>query len=114
MKRILFYCQHVLGMGHLMRSVALVRELAQAFEVCFLNGGELIPGLTFPPSVEVVHLPPIKSDESFARLESVSGQGLEEVKRARAVQTLATYERWQPDIVVIELYPFGRKKFSFE
>jgi predicted glycosyltransferase len=114
MKRILFYCQHVLGMGHFMRSAALVEGLAEHFQICFLNGGEIIPGFAFPPQVEVVNLPPIKSDESFGQLASASGEDFEEVKQQRIAQILATFERWQPDIVIIELYPFGRKKFSFE
>lgn len=114
MKRLLFYCQHVLGMGHFMRSAALVQGLAQEFQICFLNGGEIIPGFSFPPGVEVVNLPAIKSDEAFAQIESADGEDLAVVKQRRVAQILATFERWQPDVVVIELYPFGRKKFSFE
>ena len=44
MKRALFYCQHVLGMGHLVRSLELVRSLC-GFHVTLLNGGESVEGL---------------------------------------------------------------------
>ncbi|PHM08684.1 glycosyl transferase, partial [Nostoc sp. 'Peltigera malacea cyanobiont' DB3992] len=44
MKRIMFYCQHILGMGHLVRSREIVRGLTKDFQVCFINGGEIIQG----------------------------------------------------------------------
>lgn len=111
---LLFYCQHVLGMGHLMRSRALVEGLVDRFHVCFLNGGELIPGFTFPSSVEVINLPPLKADAAFTGIHSAAGQSLEEIKAARTNLILATYARLQPEILVVELFPFGRKKFAFE
>ena len=114
MKKLLFYCQHVLGMGHLMRSKALVEGLLEEFSVCFLNGGELIPGFEFPPAVEVVNLPPLKSDANFMGIQAVNGQNLHEIKAARTALLLETYERIQPDLLVLELFPFGRKKFGFE
>lgn len=46
-KRVLIYCQHVLGMGHLVRSLEIVRALTD-WEVTFLNGGDLCPGMGFP------------------------------------------------------------------
>jgi len=39
--RLLFYCQHSLGMGHLIRSFSIADGLAKHFEVVFLNGGPL-------------------------------------------------------------------------
>lgn len=111
---LLFYCQHVLGMGHLMRSRALVEGLVDRFHVCFLNGGELIPGFTFPSSVEVINLPPLKADAAFTGIHSAAGQSLEEIKAARTALILESYARLQPEILVVELFPFGRKKFAFE
>lgn len=113
MKKVLFYCQHVLGMGHFMRSMALIRGLKE-FRVCFLNGGEMIPGFEFPDSVEVVNLPPLKSDTAFKEIQTVDGQSLAETQQARVRSLLAEFERFQPDAVIIELFPFGRKKFAFE
>ncbi|MEZ4861136.1 MAG: glycosyltransferase [Caldilineaceae bacterium] len=114
MKTLLFYCQHVLGMGHLMRSKALVEGLVGDFKVAFLNGGELIPGVEFPDEVEVINLPPLKSDAAFTGIQAVDGQSLAQTKRVRADLLLESYTRLQPDALVIELFPFGRKKFAFE
>jgi predicted glycosyltransferase len=94
------------------------RELVRAlrdFEVCFVNGGEMVAGLEMPPEVEVVNLPALKSDAEFQQLQGGgSGFDLAEVKAQRTQLLLATYQRLQPDIVVIELFPFGRRKFDFE
>lgn len=114
MQTLLFYCQHVLGMGHLMRSKALVEGLVDDFAVTFLNGGELIPGFTFPSQVEVINLPPLTSDAAFTSIQAGVGQRLEEIMSARANLLMETYTRLQPDLLVIELFPFGRKKFAFE
>ena len=111
---LLFYCQHVLGMGHLMRSRALVEGLCNDFQITFLNGGELIPGFAFPPAVAVINLPPLKADAAFTALAAVGGEQLGTTKAIRAALLLDTYARLQPDLLVIELFPFGRKKFAFE
>ena len=113
-KKVLFYCQHVLGMGHLIRSMEIVHGLKD-FEVCFLNGGEIVPGFEFSPDIEVVNLPPIKSDAEFKEIRSVDGfQSLDEIKAARTKKILSEYERFEPDALIIELFPFGRRKFAFE
>ncbi|MBL8202842.1 MAG: glycosyl transferase [Blastocatellia bacterium] len=113
-KRLLFYCQPVLGIGHYIRSRAIVRALSD-FDVCFVNGGEIVRGLEMPSEVEVVNLPALKSDAEFQQLQlSKSDFNLDEVKAQRTQQLRATYDRIKPEVVVIELFPFGRRKFDFE
>lgn len=46
---LLFYCQHSLGMGHLVRSFAVARALTVEFEVVFLNGSLMPAGFPIPP-----------------------------------------------------------------
>ncbi len=114
MKKVMFYCQHVLGMGHLVRSLEIVRAL-NAYEVYFLNGGELIPEVQVPPAIHVINLPPIKSDSEFEGLQSVdTTHTLEEIKKARLNRILAEFDRIQPEMVILELFPFGRKRFACE
>ena len=113
-KRVLMYCQHVLGVGHLVRSLEIVRALKD-WDVTFLNGGDLCPGMEFPPQTEVVNLPPIKSESDFKTiLASENGQDLEAVKRIRARRIQAEFARIQPDVFLLEMFPFGRKHFAYE
>lgn len=113
-KRVLFYCQSLLGIGHLVRSRELLFALRD-FEVCFLYGGEEVPGYDWPDWVEVIYLPALRSDAAFEKLFVVDSQAtLAEVKAQRKALLQATFDRFAPDILLIELFPFGRKKFKFE
>ncbi len=56
---LLFYCQHSLGMGHLVRSLAIAGALAKRFRVVLLNGGRLPAGVMPSSGVEIVDLPPV-------------------------------------------------------
>ncbi len=106
--RVLFYCQHVLGMGHMVRSREIVKGLDD-FDVCFVNGGEPVDGFAFPPGVRVVQLPPIRSDAEFRDIDAS-----EQLKAERRGTLLELLGRFDPDAVVIEMFPFGRRKFAFE
>ncbi len=112
--RVLLYCQHVLGMGHLIRSMAIARALRNC-EVVFVNGGESLSGMDVPPWVTIENLPPITSDDEFQELRlGDQGSTLEEVQQARKRRLFELFSTFQPDIVMIELFPFGRKRFAFE
>ncbi len=114
MKTIMFYCQHVLGMGHMIRSLEIVRALTD-YDVYFLNGGELLSDVSVPPPVHIINLPPLKSDAEFEGLSGAdSEQPVEEIIKARRALMLQAYGRIQPDLLILELFPFGRKRFACE
>src|SRR5919197_1103358 len=97
-KRVMFYCQHVLGMGHFIRSTEIVRGLAgpewPAFDVYFLNGGEIIPGFDLPSAVEIIDLPPVKTDAEFGDIYAVDGSmSLDQIKMIRRCRLIDKYER---------------------
>jgi predicted glycosyltransferase len=106
---VLFYCQHVLGMGHMVRSREIVKGLAEGADVWFVNGGEPVAGFTFPLGVQVAQLPPVRSDAEFREIDA-TGQ----VQEERRELLLQLYECVEPDVVVLEMFPFGRRKFAFE
>jgi predicted glycosyltransferase len=111
---LLFYCQHSLGMGHLVRSLALAASLAERFRVVLLNGGKLPKGLAVPKGVEVVNLPPLGLDTE-GRLVSRDGRRTaERAKELRRALIIKTYRSLRPGVVLVELFPFGRKKFAGE
>ncbi len=115
MKKVMFYCQHTLGIGHLIRSMEIVRLLVKDFQVCFIDGGEVIEGFKIPAEVELVNLLPIKTDTEFKQLEAIgSSQTINEILENRKNQLLSVFKQYQPDILIIELFPFGRNKFAPE
>jgi predicted glycosyltransferase len=112
---ILFYCQHILGIGHLIRSMEIVRGLLADFEICFVNGGRVVEEFPIPAGVRVVNLPAIATDTEFQELRAIDpDQDLEAVFDQRRAILLDLVAEVQPDLLVIELFPFGRRRFSTE
>jgi len=110
---LLFYCQHAMGMGHLVRSLALADALSQSFRVVLLNGGELPSCLSLPQTVDIVNLPPLRLLDG--QLVSCNSRySVAQAQDARMDQILNLFRRLRPEVLLIELYPFGRKKFEFE
>ncbi|MGI9305119.1 MAG: glycosyltransferase [Gammaproteobacteria bacterium] len=110
----MFYSQHVLGMGHLVRSLEILRAL-DGFDVCFVNGGEMVEGIDVPAHVRVAQLPPIKTDTEFRPLSPDTwGLSIEQTRATRRTLLLEEYETFQPEILVVELFPFGRRQFGYE
>ena len=115
MKTLLFYCQHILGIGHLIRSMAIARGLTQDFKVYFVNGGEIIQDFPVPDGVEVINLPAIKTDQNFRELQVPEGfADVESTLEYRRDLLLEVCDRIQPSAVMVELFPFGRRRFSTE
>jgi predicted glycosyltransferase len=113
MKKVLFYCQYHLGMGHLVRSTEIIRGLAKEFKVCFVKAGTEIEGFDFPANVELVTLPLLLSENKQVKVAD-SSQNIEKVKESRKKLLLKVFDEFQPDCLTIEGYPFKKYQFEFE
>jgi predicted glycosyltransferase len=112
---LLFYCQHSLGIGHLTRSFALAAALAERFHVVFLNGGRLPPGLPVPRGIQLIDLPPLGMDDGHTVISrDAAHDDVAQVQLQRRALIDAAVRRHRPAIVLVELFPFGRKKFAGE
>lgn len=111
--RIAYYCQHVLGIGHFHRSLEICRQLSEKHRVTLILGG---PDIQFDDTgLQVCRLPGLQMDSSFKNLRpSDPTAPLAETKRHRKDKIFAFFQREQPDVFLVELYPFGRKAFRFE
>lgn len=113
---VLFYVQHLLGIGHLRRTVTLARAMsAHGLRVIVASGGDPLPGLALG-GVELVQLPPAQArDQSFKVLLDERGAPVDEQWRARRRgRLLGLFDRVQPRVLMLELFPFGRQQFRFE
>lgn len=111
--KLFYYCQHVLGIGHFHRSLALCRQLVKRFEVTLILGGP--PVAAELSGMQVIQLPGLQMDSTFSRLTPCDETlNLEEVKKVRSQMLRDIYRKTQPDLLITELYPFGRKGFRFE
>ncbi|WP_272698791.1 glycosyltransferase family protein [Desulfovibrio sp. Fe33] len=111
--RIVFYCQHVLGVGHMFRSLEIVKALKD-HEVVLVTGGAEVD-FDPPANMTRVQLPGLMMDAKFTRFIPLEeGAEVDEVlvRRLRLFKQIMAEQ--QPDIFMVELFPFGRKKFRFE
>ena len=114
--RVFFYVQHLLGIGHLSRAAAITRALERnGLAVAFVAGGEPVPSLDLG-AADVIQLPPARAgDSGFGSIVDDAGRPVDDAWRERRrAALLAAFERCVPDVVLIELYPFGRRPFRFE
>lgn len=113
---ILFYCQHLLGLGHVKRGALLARALGQAGErVLFVGGGLPVPGLDLG-GAEEIPLPPLTAaDEAASAIALPDGRSPDApYLAARRTQLLEVVAQYDPAVVLLELFPFGRHTLSFE
>ena len=114
--RIFIAVTHLLGAGHLTRAAALARALAGAgHETTLVSGGmpfALIAGAGF----EFVQLPPVRTAGSdFRALLDEAGHAIATERLARRrTMLLEAFRAAKPDVVITELFPFGRRVLAKE
>src|SRR5260370_32183439 len=111
---LMLYCQHSVGVGHLIRSFALAEALAEHWHVLLLNGGRIPSGISLPEGVDTIHLPPLGAAADGTLISHDESHSVDEAKLRRRQQILNCFETLDPQVILIELFPFGRKKFSDE
>ncbi len=115
-RRVLIYVQHLLGTGHLRRAALLGNAMTRhGMDVTLVSGGMPVPGLQVN-GVKFVQLPPVAAaDLGFKSLVDAQGQTVTEaLKQARRDQLLALWQEFQPQVILVELFPFGRRQMRFE
>ena len=116
MPRVFFYVQHLLGIGHVFRALRVASGLRDAgFAVDLVLGGVPVPGLD-TAGLNVIQLQPLKAGpEGFSALVTETGAPADAVMKARRTADLiAAFDRSQPDVVMIEAFPIGRRQVRFE
>jgi predicted glycosyltransferase len=110
---IIFYCQYVWGVGHLMRSLEFARALA-GHDVTLVAGGQDVD-VDLPQHVEYVQLPALYMDEKFTTLiPGDPAKSIAEIQQVRREILYELFRKKQTAVFIVELYPFGRSIFGFE
>jgi predicted glycosyltransferase len=114
---VLFYVQHLLGIGHLRRALRIAGALGkEGIDVTLVSGGEPLPIQACPSAKRIVQLEPVRAhDVGFKLLVDGAGRPIDEkLRRTRRATLLDAFATTQPDAVLIEAFPFGRRAFRFE
>ncbi|RMF40186.1 MAG: glycosyltransferase [Alphaproteobacteria bacterium] len=114
--KVLFAVTHLMGAGHLVRSLALARAVnAAGGQALVLSGGRPLAHLD-TAGVELLQLPPLRADGlNYRRLLDEGGEPVDEpwLARRRAA-ALGALHAFAPDILVTETWPFGRGSLGAE
>lgn len=116
MTRVLFHVQHLLGIGHHRRAERLAQALVAAgATVTVAAGGEAVPGEDWG-GAHVVRLPAARADGvDFKTLLDATGTPITEAwKQARTATLLGLAQQVQPDVLLLEGFPFARRQLRFE
>ncbi len=116
MARVFLYVQNLLGIGHVRRAAALARAMEQAgHTVTVASGGFPVREIPFGASREI-QLPPVRTEDGdFKTLLGETGEPVDDGWRAnRRDALLRALADSDPDVVITELFPFGRRQMRFE
>ena len=104
-----FYVQHLLGIGHLKRAATLRLAFERAgFQVTLASGGTPVAG------IPVLQLPPVSSPD-FKQLLDEHGTPVDDAwKTRRRDALLDAFAASRADVLIVELFPFGRRQMRFE
>lgn len=114
--KVLIVVTHLLGSGHLARALVLGRAFAAAgHEITVVSGGLPARHLN-AEGIDLVQLPPLQSDgTNFTTLLEDDGQPASQaLLTARQDKLRALLADQGPDVVITELFPFGRRVLATE
>jgi predicted glycosyltransferase/peptidoglycan/xylan/chitin deacetylase (PgdA/CDA1 family) len=116
MLRVFIAVTHLLGAGHLTRAAAVARAFARAgHETTLVSGGMPAP-LVALDGVNLVQLPPVKTaGTDFTTLLDEAGRPVvpDRLERRRGA-LLEAFRAARPDVLITELFPFGRRVLATE
>ena len=114
--RVLFWVQSLLGSGHLQRIIVLARACSEmGIDVLVASGGRPILQ-RIDGSIRFEQLFPIIADDAcFTMLVDRHGSAIREDDWTRRLSRLrAIWDEFEPDVLVTEMFPFGRRAFGRE
>ncbi|WP_164661883.1 glycosyltransferase family protein [Tropicibacter sp. Alg240-R139] len=114
--KVLIAVTHLLGSGHLSRALTLGCAFARkGHDVVLISGGFAVPQLD-THGVDVRNLPRLRSDgTNFTRLLTDVGDVADDAYLAARSQAMVDIlHAVKPDVLITELFPFGRRVLRHE
>lgn len=106
----LFYCQYLVGLGHLVRSLNLCRSLIKEFNIDFLLGGHDVNLTIDSPNFHLIPLKPLGvNPDQKLDIESSECQHIL-ANRKIAIDKLQGHY----DFLIIEFFPFSKWELKTE
>lgn len=113
-RRILYYCQSLVGVGHLSASMRVVQELVNHYAVDLIQGGLDTGTALQHPNYRNLRLTTLLHDHETGGFYDPDEKGeVAEIWDTRAAE-ISRFLRWPYHGIVVEFYPFGRRRFKQE
>ena len=115
-RRVLFYVQHLLGIGHLKRAATIARAAQEAgLDVTLVSGGNPVPGLALG-GARLIQLPALRAADKYFKvlLDESDREWDDAFKDRRRQLLLEALAEIRPHVIVTELFPFGRRQLRGE
>ncbi|WP_445371293.1 glycosyltransferase family protein [Methylomonas sp. HW2-6] len=113
-RKILFYCQSLVGLGHLTSSLLVIRELSTYADVDLIHGGQGLQQMPQLPGFRHLRLPTILIDSATDELYAPDSDKPIEVVWAERAAAIEQFVNWPYDAVMVEFFPFGRRRLKRE
>lgn len=113
---VMFYVQHLFGIGHVFRATRIARKAAQqGCKIHLIWGGTDVPNIDLS-GLTVHRLAAVRSiDETFSKLVHPDGRLFtDEDQAARRSHLISLFDTIRPDTLITEAFPFGRRQMHFE
>jgi predicted glycosyltransferase len=112
---VLFWVQHLLGIGHLQRVLHIADALVERGIAVTVASGGMPQSLPHDPAATLAQLPPLRArDANFALIDETGAPIDDRLRERRREALLAAFMMARPDAVVLEGFPFARRAFRFE
>ncbi|MCF3932309.1 glycosyltransferase [Acuticoccus sp. M5D2P5] len=113
--RAVIWVQHLLGTGHTVRAAALAHALRDAGAEVTLVLGARAPATLDLSGIRTAALDPVAAtDASFRTILAEDGTPYAEIQERRRAHFLSIVREANPDILLTETFPFGRRAFAGE
>lgn len=114
-RKVMFAVSSLMGAGHLQRTLLIANAVEAAGGTALVVSGGRAPSHLDMGAATIAHLPPVWSDGlDYTRLLTPSGLADEAYLARRANVLCAHFDDFAPDVLVTELFPFGRRNLARE
>lgn len=114
-RKVMFVVSSLMGAGHLQRTLLIANAVNQAGGNAFIVSGGRVPDHLNFGSVPIAELPPVWSDGvDYSQLLTPEGVATEAYLARRAQALCEHFDEFAPDVLVTELFPFGRRALATE
>jgi predicted glycosyltransferase/CheY-like chemotaxis protein len=110
--KMMVYSHDTFGLGHLRRSLALIRQLSDdhpGLSTLLVSGSPLVHRYELPPRTDYVKLPAVRkvAPENYeARSLSMTNDGIHSMRSNLLLRTVMDYD---PDVILVDHSPLGMR-----